>query len=209
MKDESEYHFADIHGQSVFNYRHPHLRDGVETELIVRAFQRDFEVNGPSVVRMARTMLAGWKRYKNHPDPRIRRRFAWEARDLPTVYSAVVAAARHYYRGNPTLRAKMDAILKDLHREFGLKSRFYSAVGRTVRVLEDAPRGEATRTGLDLRAADVLRAERSRAAVGLRRRPAGGALPARDLPGRRRCRSSRPPQRGCRKWRQWNEMTAA
>ncbi len=129
MKDESEYDLADIHGQSVFNYRHPHIRDGLETELIVRAFQRDFEVNGPSVVRMARTMLAGWKRYKNHPDPRVRRRFAWEARDLPTVYSAVVAAARLYYRGNPTLRAKMDAMLKDLHGEFGLKSRFYTAVG--------------------------------------------------------------------------------
>jgi hypothetical protein len=129
MKDESEYEFADIHGQSVFNYRHPHLRDGVETELVLRAFHRDFEVNGPSVVRMARTMLAGWKRYKNHPDARVRRRFAWEARDLPAVYSAVVAAARLYYRGNPTLRAKIEAILKDLHAEFGLKSRFYAAVG--------------------------------------------------------------------------------
>jgi hypothetical protein len=129
MKDESEYHFADIHGQSVFNYRHPHLRDGAETELIVRAFQRDFEANGPSMVRIARTMLAGWKRYKNHPDARLRRRFAWEARDLPTTFSAVVAAARLYYRKNPTMRAKIDAILKDLHREFGLKSRFYSAVG--------------------------------------------------------------------------------
>ena len=149
----------------------------------MRAFQRDFEVNGPSVVRIARTMLAGWKRYKNHPDPRVRRRFAWEARDLPSVYSAVVAAARLYYRGNPAMRAKMDAILKDLHREFGLKSRFYAAVGGRYVLLEDAPRGEATRTGLDLRAADVLRAERSGPAAGLPRRPAGGALPAGDLPG--------------------------
>jgi hypothetical protein len=129
MKDESECEMADVHGQSLFNYRHPHIRNGLETELIVRAFQRDFEVNGPSVVRMARTMLAGWKRYKDHPDPRVRRRFAWEARDLSTVYSAVVAAARLYYRGNSPLRAKMGALLKDLHHEFGLKSRFYSAVG--------------------------------------------------------------------------------
>ena len=84
MKDESECNLADIHGQSLFNYRHPHIRGSLETELIVRAFQRDFEVNGPSMVRMARTMLAGWKRHKNHPDPRVRRRFAWEARDLST-----------------------------------------------------------------------------------------------------------------------------
>ncbi len=95
----------------------------------MRAFERDFAVNGPSVVRMARTMLAGWKRYKNHPDPRVRRRFAWETRELSTVYAAVVAAARLYYRGHPTLRAKMETILKDLYREFGLKSRLYAAVG--------------------------------------------------------------------------------
>jgi len=129
MKDESECNLADVHGQSLFNYRHPRIRNGLETELIVRAFRRDFEVNGPSVARMARTMLAGWKRYKNHPDRRVRRRFAWEARDLSTVYPAIVAAARLYYHGNPMLRAKMDAILTDLHGEFGLKSRLYSIVG--------------------------------------------------------------------------------
>jgi hypothetical protein len=129
MKDESECNLADIHGQATFNYRHPHIRDSLETKLVVRAFERDFEVNGPSVMRMARTMLAGWKRHKDHPDARVRRRFAWEARDLSTVYSAVVAAARLYYRGNPTLRAEVDAILRDLQGEFGLKSRLYAAVG--------------------------------------------------------------------------------
>ena len=129
MKDESEYDISDIHGQSVFNYRHPHIQDGQETEFVIRAFERDFAVNGPSVVRIARTMLAGWKRYKNHADPRVRRRFAWESRDLARNFSAVTAAARLYYRGNPTLRAKMDSFLKDLYREFGLKSRFYAAVG--------------------------------------------------------------------------------
>jgi radical SAM superfamily enzyme YgiQ (UPF0313 family) len=129
MKDESECQAADSHGQSLFNYRHAHIHNGLETQLIVRAFQRDFEVNGPSVVRMVRTMLAGWKRHKNHADPRVRRRFAWEAKDLPTVYAAVVAGARLYYRGNAAIRAEIDAILKDLHSEFGLKSRVYSALG--------------------------------------------------------------------------------
>jgi hypothetical protein len=133
MKDESECNLADVHGQSLFNYRHPHIHGGLETELIVRAFQRDFDVNGPSVVRMARTLLAGWKRHKNHPDPRVRRRFAREARDLSTVYPAVVAAARLYYRDHPALRAKTEAILNDLYSEFGLKARLYAAVaGRYV-----------------------------------------------------------------------------
>ena len=51
---------------------------------MVRAFDRDFQRNGPSTLRIVRTTLAGWKRYKNHPDARIRERFAWEARELAT-----------------------------------------------------------------------------------------------------------------------------
>ncbi len=129
LKDESEYDPADIHGQYIFNYRHPHIPEGLEAELIVRAFKRDFEVNGPSVIRIVRTTLAGYRRYKNHPDPRIRGRFAWEARDLGTIFSAVVGAARRYYRKQPALRAKMDAILRGLHEEFGWRSRLFAALG--------------------------------------------------------------------------------
>ena len=129
MKSESEYDAGDIHGQHSFNYRHAHIPDGMETELIVRAFQRDFDVNGPSVVRIVQTTLNGWKRHKNHPDPRIRRRQAWEVRELATTFSAVVAAARLHYRDNPAMHAKMSEILRDLFREFGLKSRLFAALG--------------------------------------------------------------------------------
>jgi hypothetical protein len=128
MKDESEYHVGDVHGQFIFNYRHPHIPDGLEAEMIVRAFQRDFEVNGPSIARIVRTSLAGWKRNKNHPDPRIRRRFAWEGQGLSTTYSAVIWAMKRYYRENPPMRAKMSQILNDLYQEFGWKSRLAAAV---------------------------------------------------------------------------------
>ncbi len=129
MKDESEYHPGDIHGQLVFNYRHPHIHDGLEGEMMVRAFQRDFDVNGPSIARIVRTTLAGWKRHKNHPDPRIRRRFAFEAQELPTTFSAVIWAMKRYYRKNPPMRAKMSQLLDDLYREFGWKSRLAAAFG--------------------------------------------------------------------------------
>jgi len=129
MKDESEYEVGDIHGQLIFNYRHPHIKDDREAEFMVRAFDRDFERNGPSVVRIVRTTLAGWRRYKNHPDRRIRRRYAWEVRELATTFSAVVGAAKLYYRNNPAMYAKMSAILKDLYKEFGWKSRLAAAIG--------------------------------------------------------------------------------
>ena len=129
MKDESTFHPSDIHGQYIFNYHHPNIPDGAESELVVRAFDRDFAVNGPSVVRIARTTLAGYKKHKNHPDPRVRRRFQWEAKGLAKSLSALVGASRRYYKNNPELRAKMDRLLKELHAEFGLVSRFFSFVG--------------------------------------------------------------------------------
>ena len=129
MKDESEYDLGDIHGQYILNYRHPHISDQQAAEIMPRAFDRDFEVNGPSVVRLTRTTLAGWLRYKNHPDLRVRRRYAWEARELATTFSAVVGAAKLYYRNNPALYAKMSELLSQLNREFGWKSRIYAALG--------------------------------------------------------------------------------
>ena len=110
MKDESEFHIGDIHGQLIFNYHHPHIKDGEEGEMILRAFQRDFEVNGPSVTRIVRTTLAGWHRYKHHPDPRIRRRFAGDVQGLDNSFSALLGAARRYYRDNPPLRTEMSAL---------------------------------------------------------------------------------------------------
>jgi radical SAM superfamily enzyme YgiQ (UPF0313 family) len=126
MKDPGEYDNADIHGQHIFNYRHPHIKDDLEADFIQRAFVRDYEINGPSVARVFRTMLTGWKRYKNHPNPRIRRRYAVETRGLATTYSAAVAGAKIYYRKNLAMRAKMATLLSDLHHEFGLKSRLIS-----------------------------------------------------------------------------------
>ena len=84
---------------------------------------------------MARTILQGWRRYKNHPDRRIRRRFAWDARELPFSFVCYVWAAKKRFRGNPELTAKISEILKDIHREFGIKSRLIAPlVGRYLRI---------------------------------------------------------------------------
>ena len=41
--------------------------NGEETEYLLRAFRRDFEVNGPSVTRIARTLLRGWLALEGPP----------------------------------------------------------------------------------------------------------------------------------------------
>ncbi|MBE7492592.1 MAG: cobalamin B12-binding domain-containing protein [Planctomycetes bacterium] len=126
---ESEVGLPKIHGQERFNYRHPHLRDGEETALLLAAFRRDFEVNGPSVVRIIETTLKGWLRHKNHPDPRVRDRVRWEGRELPTTFAAVVAAARNWLGRATPHYGRLGQLLGRLYAEFGLKARLAAALG--------------------------------------------------------------------------------
>ena len=116
---ESEFPPADAHGQYRFNFKHPHITGGREEQFLIDAFQRDFEVNGPSLARLMRTLLKGWQRYKNHPDPRIRDRFAWEVRPLRTAYAGAVWAMRKRYRSDRNIFPKLDTLLREIYREFG------------------------------------------------------------------------------------------
>jgi hypothetical protein len=120
---------ADAHGQLKFFHRHPHIPPGMETDFLHRGFQRDFEVNGPSIIRMARTALQGWKRYGRASDLRIRARFERESRTLPVQYAAALSAARRWFRHKPVLRQRIDQVLSDVHHEFGFRSVVASALG--------------------------------------------------------------------------------
>jgi hypothetical protein len=135
LLDHSECSEADSHGQGRFNFRHPHIKNGQETEFLMRAFKRDFEVNGPSIFRVVKTTFMGYQRYKNHPDRRIRERFLWEARSLPLGYAGALWAARKRLRSNPAVEAKIKSLLDDIHREFGTMSRLAaSTVGRFLQI---------------------------------------------------------------------------
>ena len=133
LLEEPEIEEADIHGQYRFNYRHQFIERGREGELITRAFQRDFEENGPSVIRMLQTLLDGWLEHKNHPEWRIRKRFAMEADKLPTFYAAFLWAAARWYKDDPKIRPPILNTLERVYREFGLRSRVAAPVlGRIV-----------------------------------------------------------------------------
>jgi hypothetical protein len=124
---------TDIHGQLRFAHRHPNIPAGMETEFLHKAFHRDFEMNGPSVVRVARTTLNGWLRYRKHPDKRIRERFAWEARDLAITYAAALWASRRWFNAHPELRTEISSVLQNIYRAFGLRARLAAPIaGRFV-----------------------------------------------------------------------------
>ena len=89
---------ADIHGQDKFNFQHAAISREDSKQFLDWAFRRDFERNGPSLFRICRTTLAGWKRYKDHPDPRVRERFEWEVRSLKSAASGLLWAMEHQLR---------------------------------------------------------------------------------------------------------------
>jgi radical SAM superfamily enzyme YgiQ (UPF0313 family) len=126
---------ADIHGQFAFNFRHPHISREDSGKFLLRAFQRDFEVNGPSIMRLSRTLLQGWRRYRNHPEKRIRERFRHETRNLPVGYASGLWAMEDYFKPtNRVVSEKVKALRASFDDEFGLTSKLIAPIGgRLVR----------------------------------------------------------------------------
>ncbi len=121
---------ADIHGQDHFNFEHAAISREQSKQFLDWAFRRDFERNGPSLFRVWRTSLAGWKRYRNYPDARVRERFEWEARSMKSAASGLLWAMEHQLRKtNANVSAQMRALRQDLGREFGPFARMASALG--------------------------------------------------------------------------------
>ncbi len=111
---------ADIHGQFKFNFRHGAISGDDSKRFLDWAFRRDFERNGPSLYRVCKTTLEGWKRYKDHPDRRVRRRFEWEVKDLKATYAWLLWAMQHRLRGsNKRVTAQIRSLRRELSKEFG------------------------------------------------------------------------------------------
>lgn len=112
--------YADIHGQYKFNFEHPAISRDDSKKFLDWAFQLDFERNGPSLYRIWRTTLEGWRRHKNHPEPRVRERFRWEVRQLKTASGAVLWAMERRLRSvNQELSQRVRALRCDIEKEFG------------------------------------------------------------------------------------------
>ncbi len=115
---------ADMHGQFKFNFRHAALSRDESKVWLDLAFARDFARNGPSLYRLCRTTFAGWLRHRHHPDPRVRRRFAFESRQLRVLYPAVLwAMERRLRRDNRRIALRVHILRRRIVREFGWPAR--------------------------------------------------------------------------------------
>jgi radical SAM superfamily enzyme YgiQ (UPF0313 family) len=115
---------ADIHGQHRFNFQHAAISRDESSRFLEAAFQRDFERNGPSLYRICRTIMQGWRRYKSDPDARVRARFEWEIRSIKTAYSGMLwAMERQLKRTNQAVSQQIHALRQEIGGEFGMAAR--------------------------------------------------------------------------------------
>jgi len=115
---------ADIHGQYKFNFRHNAISRDDSKRFLDWAFWRDFERNGPSLYRMCRTMLKGWKRYRDYPDLRVRERFTREMKKVSTAYNAALwAMERQFRKVNTQVSEEIHDLRREIQKEFPLAGR--------------------------------------------------------------------------------------
>jgi B12 binding domain len=115
---------ADIHGQYKFNFRHAAISREDSKRFLDWAFWRDFERNGPSLYRMCQTMLQGWQRYKDHPDPRVRERFTREVKKLSSAYNAALwVMEREFKKVNRSVSERIHNLRREVEKEFPVVAR--------------------------------------------------------------------------------------
>ena len=121
--------YADVHGQFKFNFQHAAISRDDSKRFLDWAFWRDFEANGPSLYRISRTLLAGWMRYKDSPDARVRERFAREMHKLNGIYSSALwAMERQFRKVDVKVSEEIRALRQEFKHEAGAVSRMMPAV---------------------------------------------------------------------------------
>jgi radical SAM superfamily enzyme YgiQ (UPF0313 family) len=119
---------ADIHGQYKFNFRHATISRDDSKTFLDWAFQRDFECNGPSLYRMCQTMLQGWQRYKDYPDPRVRERLTRQMKKLSGSYNAALwVMEREFRKVNRSVSERIHQLRREVEKEFPIVARLAAA----------------------------------------------------------------------------------
>ncbi len=119
---------ADTHGQHKFNFRHGAISREDSKRFLDWAFWRDFERNGPSLYRMCQTMLQGWQRYKDYPDPRVRERFTRQVKKPILAYNAALwVMEREFKKVNRSVSEQIHKLRREVEKEFPVIARLTAA----------------------------------------------------------------------------------
>jgi hypothetical protein len=77
---------------------------------------------------MCQTMLRGWQRYRDYPDPRVRQRFARQKKKLSGAYNAALwVMEREFRKVNRSVAEQIHKLRSEVEEEFPVIARLAAA----------------------------------------------------------------------------------
>jgi radical SAM superfamily enzyme YgiQ (UPF0313 family) len=127
------------HGQDRIWFHHPNFTGDESRDYLTRAFQKDYEVNGASFIRVMKTTLNGYRYAAHHEDPLIR--------DRAKPFKALALLTRHFLlasgllaenRATSGLIRELKAEYRELFGSGGLREAAFNAVVAGLALKEKA-----------------------------------------------------------------------
>jgi len=120
--------WCDIHGQQVQNWHHPFLSDAVAAQKIDHAFDRDFEVLGPSILRMIQTHYDGYRNTADWDHELVQMRRAMTRKKFPFYAMLLEAMHRDLKRVGNSAHEQARNLRDRLIEECGFRARLAAMV---------------------------------------------------------------------------------
>lgn len=134
MKAESrlkaDFPWCDIHGQHAQNWKHPKLSDEVLGSKLDGAFRRDFEVLGPSILRMIETHFRGYRNTASWNHELVQMRRAATRKKLPFYAMLLNAMARDLAAMGNATHSKARRLRDEITDECGLRTKLACMLSR-------------------------------------------------------------------------------
>ncbi|MCP5054406.1 MAG: radical SAM protein, partial [bacterium] len=129
--------YEEWHGQHKIFFKHPHFTPDESSVYLENAFKKDFDENGPSILRMADTYLRGAIFSDDSEDEFMKLRHRQRRKNALDFYSTLNVLTTH--APNDKAREQAEDVLRRYRDYFGkqsLKGRMSSAVMQTMMIKE-------------------------------------------------------------------------
>jgi radical SAM superfamily enzyme YgiQ (UPF0313 family) len=122
--------WCDIHGQHTQNWHHPKVPDQVMSEKLDGAFARDFEVLGPSILRIIETHFRGYCNTASWDHELVQMRRAMTRKKLPFYAMLLQAMMRDLESMGNATHVKARLLRDEIMAECGWKTKLACFVSR-------------------------------------------------------------------------------
>jgi radical SAM superfamily enzyme YgiQ (UPF0313 family) len=127
---KEKFPWADIHGQHAQNWTHQKLSDEVMVEKLDGAFRRDFEVLGPSILRIIETQFRGYCNTASWNHELVQMRRAATRKMLPFYAMLLQAMASDLKSMGNSTHVKARQLRDEIIDECGWKTKLACTIAR-------------------------------------------------------------------------------